>query len=90
MGCYINPENQSKESFLTHNGTLIDPSSYNWKDEQHLPVCLVDNGPFTAAAVCYDKNEMSHFTQPKDFRPKIWFKVSVEKLKEVSPIEAYL
>lgn len=90
MGCYINPRTQSKESFLAHNGIMIDPTIYNWSDEDYRPVCLVDNGPFTAAAVCFDKEEMTHFTQPKDYRPKLWFKVSVEKLKEVSPIEAYL
>lgn len=91
MGCYINPVNQSKESFLKHNGVPIDPSIYDWSDNENLPVCLVDNVMFTAAAVCYNKKEMSHFTMPGDHRQKLWFKVNLELLLKTCPdLKAYL
>jgi hypothetical protein len=35
-------------------------------------VCVVDNGPFGAAAWAYDKREFNVFMHP-DERPKRWF-----------------
>jgi hypothetical protein len=36
-------------------------------------VCVVNNGPFGAAAYAYDKGEFMAFTDPSDPRPKRWF-----------------
>ncbi len=89
MGCYINPSNQTKEEFLLDNGVEVQPNNIVW-NEKTMPVCLVFNGPFTAAAVCFNKEEASHFQLPTDFRLKIWFQVDIEKLLEVSPLEHYI
>lgn len=36
-------------------------------------VCVMDNGPFEAAAYIYSESELRAFTQPSDTRPKEWF-----------------
>ena len=41
---------------------------------------LADNGPFTAAGICYDDRELQDFARP-DGRWKDWFAVSKDKLK---------
>ena len=59
-------------------------------DNEHLPVVLVDNGPFQSAGVAYCKREYERFTYPEDYRPKIVFSVALEKLKKVSDIEGWM
>lgn len=80
MGYYINPPDMSKEQFLAQHGRRLDPDeSFDFKGDS-LPVCWVDNGPFTAAGIAYDQREMDAFKHP-DSRTKRWFKVSKEALK---------
>ena len=91
MGCYINPPNESKEEFLNKNGLPLagPPTNFDSIAEDFLPVVLVDNGPFTAAGVAYDKREFEAFTAPDD-RPTRWFLVTKADLREVSPLDFYL
>ena len=35
-------------------------------------VCVVDNGPFEAAAWAYDAREVHDFADPQDRRQKVW------------------
>lgn len=82
MGYYINPIGMSKEEWLLINGEHI-----HWSDAlivdmtEYTPVCLVDNGGFTAAAICYNVEEADRFLNPNDTRPKMWFLVETAKLK---------
>ena len=39
-------------------------------------ICVVDNGPFEAAAYCHDLKEFGQFTLSIDDRPKIWLMVN--------------
>lgn len=84
MGLYIDPTNgQTKEEWLVQNGSpisaeFIDPTTGD------VSVCLVENGYFTAAAVAYNKREFDAFNQPRDQRPKRWFRVSVEDVNQVT------
>jgi hypothetical protein len=59
MGYYVNLPTETKEAFLASHGT---PTSQNirWEEvpEGSLPVLLVDNGAFTAAAILYSKKEL--------------------------------
>ena len=76
MGYYINPPDRSKEDFLKEHGYPITGSGAvaAWSlpiIHLYLPVCLVDNGAFTAAAIGYDRAETERFydTGPNDRRP---------------------
>lgn len=88
MGCYVNPSDCSKEEFLRKYGhdTGNKPCKIT---ETHLPVCLVHNGHFTAAAVCYNESEVKAFSRPDDHRPSLWFKVSRTDLRRVSDLARY-
>jgi hypothetical protein len=87
MGCYINPRTTSKEAWLAENGTPTNgPGQIT---ETHVPVVLVNNGPFNAAGVAFSQRELEAFTQPGDFRPKQWFLVSREAARTVSDLASW-
>ena len=106
MGCYVNPKDEPKEVWLMENreGDIIEMMHLEFvkiaskKDpyeviceDNCLPVVLINNGPFTAAGIAYNKNEWDTFTNTKnDTRPRVIFKVKIEKLKEVSDLSEYL
>ena len=87
MGIYIDPQNCSKEQFLKDKGLPIqqDAAKGVLSSGTHLPICLVDNGPFTAAAIGYSEREIEDFTMPDDPRPKRWFSVKREDLADFLP-----
>lgn len=94
MGCYVDPPNETKEKFLEREGREVESDyiTQNYKqikEKDKLPIVLVDNGPFTAAGVCYVEREFERFVR-YDNSPKRFFIVPIEKLKSVSPVEAYL
>ena len=81
MGYYINPPNEAKEDFLRREGMRCLPE---WPEGNDLAlVCLMDNGPFTAAGICYDEEEMRAFNGPSDYRPKTWYLVQKNQLTNV-------
>jgi hypothetical protein len=90
MGCYVNPDTEGKEAFLTREGRRVSMADAGLADfVTEFPVCLVDNGPFKAAGVGFDYREYEAFANP-DGRKKVWYIVSVDKLKDVSDIESYV
>lgn len=85
MGCYINPPTGTKEDWLAEHGHQV------WLTEcqittTEVPVCLVDNGGFTAAAVAFDKHELKAFSDPADPRYKVWYMVPREEARKVSDL----
>lgn len=94
MGCYVNPLDCEKEEWLLEKGDIVDDAggAPDWSDtpEGQLPVCLVNNGPFLAAAVAYNESEIRAFNDPSDYRPRLWFFVDIEDLKTVSDVERYI
>ena len=85
MGFYINPD-EPKEEWLGKNGKAILKPEFPVDKDMAL-VCLVNNGPFAAAAIAYSRAEFKHFTSPDDGRPKTWFLVPKTKICEVSNIK---
>lgn len=47
-------------------------------------MCVVDNGPFEAAAIGYDEKELDRFKRPDD-RPKRWLILTKAKAIELCP-----
>ena len=90
MGAYVNPSGESKEEWLSKNATKLDgpPSKFD-EVPGSLPVSLVNNGPFTAAGICFDQGELAEFSAP-DRRPKKWFMAKIEDLMSVSNLDRYL
>jgi len=75
MGYYVNPKDMEKEEWLAKHGQAIPLCDALGLDfDEFLPVCLVDNGPFTAAGIGFDKREAMDFARP-DGRPKTWYRV---------------
>ncbi len=75
MGYYINPKGISKEQYLEKHGETMSSPSFRALDKTKALVCLVDNGRFTAAGICYSNNEFEAFNEASDDRPKRWFSV---------------
>lgn len=103
MGCYVNHPTMAKESWLLVFGKLVgrivgagpagstrDIPAWSSFEKGRLPVVLVDNGPFTAAAVAYSEAEYGVFTELDDDRPRLIYSVAVEDLRGVSNIDRYL
>jgi len=85
MGTYIDPPNQTKEAFLEENGTVTDSGHLMelFDDPDRVGVCLVNNGAFTAAAVAYSAREATEFTRPDDYRPRKYYSVPREALRNI-------
>ena len=104
MGAYINPEKESKESFLDREGVCLDLVIGSIREgkffllddcfveaaKDRLYVCLVDSGTFTAAAILYSSNEVKYVVESMDNRPKSWYIIDRSKLYDVSNLENYL
>ena len=98
MGFYINPPDgrcHHKGQWLidNHNATEICVKDaldiLESKDNTMGVICVVDNGPFEAAAFCFNTEEFHVFTRPGDCRPKEWFAMdrkTAEELSDYHPI----
>ena len=87
MGMYVNPTNGPKEGWLNAHAEHVLTKAPKWDDVSFNKgiVCLVNNGPFTAAGICYSRDELECFADPKDMRPKVWFIVPKDALIAVCP-----
>ncbi|TRZ78249.1 hypothetical protein D4R87_01115 [bacterium] len=87
MGFYVNPENESKESFLKREGILVPNSpriTWDSVSKGYLPVVLMNNGFCTAAGIAYHQDELDVFTKLDDDRPREIYMVKIEKLLPVA------
>lgn len=87
MGFYINPEGITKERWLDENAkpisVPINMEIFKNKASDEIPLCLVDNGAFTALGVCFNPNEMMVFNDVRDGRIKFWYMAKKEDVKKV-------
>jgi hypothetical protein len=91
MGAYIDPPNESKEDFLIREGEHKH-SAPPYKDipKDKKLVILINNGPFTAAAIAFNAEEYDNFIKRQDSRPKRFYLVETEKLFPVSNLKDWL
>lgn len=64
-----------------------DEAEFFIKEDMGAIVCVVDNGPFEAAAYCYNLDEFRVFTDKRDDRPKRW--VLVEDVNKVKTLTRF-
>lgn len=89
MGSYINPASMPKEEWLERNARSVEePQEFVGGDERL--VILVDNGPFTAAAIAHSEKEFDYFMGLNDPRPRKYFVATVADLLLVSNLDQYL
>lgn len=88
MGLYINTEHCKKEIWLAENARPILAPNIYCGSSSYVLVCLVDNGPFTAAAIIYSEEEFKRWVE-NDGRKKKWHIVEVEKLRDVVDSSIY-
>lgn len=89
MGAYVNPPRAiapTKEAWLNEHGLVTNDPKIT---ETELPVCLVDNGAFTAAGIAYSESELRAFQLPQHTRRKVWYQVKRELLYAVSDLADY-
>lgn len=92
MGCYINPPDMSKELWLVlHSEETLPAGEPGPITPTHVPVCWVDNGDFSAAAVAYSPAEVERFSHPSpdDHRLRGWFQVPRAAVRTVSNLAEY-
>jgi hypothetical protein len=87
MGYYINPPGMSKERWLQaySDKSVAVPDPDEATPGKHW-VIWVDNGPFTAAAVAYNRAEFRYFLDHPDARPRRWFLVKDDHLTDLEPM----
>jgi hypothetical protein len=87
MGVYVNPSDMEKEAWVKIHGTPTSSDqlrSFSW-DGPDLPLCLVDNGPFTALGVAIDREELEAFCENRTGRPKWFYLAPREEILKVIP-----
>lgn len=84
MGLYLNPSGESKEAFLAREGTPVSSPPPEFADvpADQVLVCLIDNGPFTAAGIADSDRERTRFLHGISGRPHMWFVVPKVKVNE--------
>ena len=93
MGYYVNPPEGTKEEWLAKHGKETMLPVRVQGEENMVLVCLMWNKPvdtptgeaFTAAAICWNDEEVWAFSEAKDKRTKKWYLVPKDKVIEVCP-----
>ncbi len=87
MGYYIEvPKNKGKAQQIVelYGGRIVFiPPTFEDISPDEAIICVVDNGPFEAAAFCYNQGELLEFTSYEG-RPKTWVIMSHEKACELT------
>ena len=93
MGYYIQvPKNKGKAEQLAQiHGAMIlpgAPESFSKVPVDKALICVVDNGPFEAAAFCYSEQEFKEFSSPDSLsrpsRLRTWLLMDRAKAEELS------
>jgi hypothetical protein len=87
MGKYIQGPAKGKVKMLMdkYAATMIPQSSAEMAFNMGKGVvCVVDNGPFEAAAYGYSLREIEAFSDPRDLRYKTWLMLDKTKAEELA------
>lgn len=76
MGYYIQvPDNKGKAQQLVdlHSAEILPrmPAQFEDVPDGKALICVVDNGPFEAAALCYSERDFEQFDAPDESGPEV-------------------
>lgn len=74
MGYYVQvqkPKGKAQQLVSLHHATILPqrPEAFEDVPDDKALICVVDNGPFEAAALCYDRQQFMAFTAPDEIGP---------------------
>jgi hypothetical protein len=85
MGFYIEtPMDKGKADFLIQNHRAQEIHPPIVANGEMIPVCVVDNGPFEAAGIAFDRGEVDVFLGGSP-RPKRWLLMPLEEILKLCP-----
>ena len=88
MGFYIqtpDPLNKATQLIELYKAQLIKPPKDFVSSPSKVLICVVQNGSFDAAGICFDSTEFAAFNNPYDGRPKSWLLMDKDKVLELNP-----
>lgn len=87
MGYYIQtPGNHNKaDQIIDLYGGIPVSQPRAFSKSSSIPICVVQNGLFDAAAIIHNQREFDDFTDPDDLRHKDWLLMDRDKVLELVP-----
>lgn len=86
MGFYIETDSaKNKAAWLVKNAGATLLAAPKFLTGESTTVCVVDNGPFEAAAIAYSPEELRAFNNPRDSRPVVWLAVPTKEVLKHCP-----
>ena len=86
MGYYIETNGvKNKTEWIIANAKGIEQNGPMPGNKDMIPVVVVDNGPFEAAGIAFDQDELYAFTRVSDTRPKRFLLVPREEIIRLQP-----
>ena len=86
MGYYIETGgNKRKADWILANTKSRETPRPLKGTATEIPVVVVDNGPFEAAAICFSQSELDAFTRVNDTRPARFLLVAREDVVRLNP-----
>jgi len=92
MGFYIEVEQPTKKAQqLCRIGAEVRSLPSFPPPQGKVLICVLENGFFDAAGICYDQKEFNDFNDPKDTRPKTWLHMDRAQVIALEPrVEEHL
>lgn len=91
MGFYINPKDMEKEEYLeihTAGEVPLEDLEAVFETLDYLPLCLFDNGAFTALGIAYSREEIGYWvdSDANDSRPRTYHKMHKSFVNPFLPV----
>ncbi len=83
MGYYIEVDEPKHVTLVRKYGAKVLQQP-KYLDDGQVTICVIDNGPFRAAGICYNESEFQSFAFPDD-RPRVWLSLPAATVFQLCP-----